>query len=93
MPRVPRPCSSWPACSPRAAPSTHPELSLTCDCELTLFLFYVPRFNYTIRFASWSGEEMGLYGSRAYAAKAKAAGEDIVAALNADMIGTAHTRL
>lgn len=45
------------------------------------------KFNYTIRFASWSGEEMGLYGSRAYAAKAKAAGEDIVAALNADMIG------
>jgi Zn-dependent M28 family amino/carboxypeptidase len=31
---------------------------------------------------------MGLYGSRAYAAKAKAAGEDIVAALNADMIGS-----
>lgn len=46
------------------------------------------RFNHTIRFCSWSGEEQGLYGSRAYAQKAKDAGENIAAALNADMIGT-----
>jgi len=45
------------------------------------------KFNFTLRFASWSGEEQGLYGSRAYAAKVKAEGQNIIAALNADMIG------
>jgi hypothetical protein len=44
-------------------------------------------FKHTIRFCFWSGEEQGLYGSRDYAAKAKATNENIIAALNADMIG------
>jgi len=45
------------------------------------------KFKYTIRFCSWSGEEQGLLGSREYAKLAKQDGEDIIAVLNADMIG------
>jgi Zn-dependent M28 family amino/carboxypeptidase len=45
------------------------------------------KFSYTIRFCAWSGEEQGLYGSRDYASKAKRAGENLIATLNADMIG------
>lgn len=43
----------------------------------------------TIRWIAFSGEEQGLYGSHAHAASAAAAGEQIVAVFNADMIGWA----
>jgi len=49
-------------------------------------------FKYTIRFCSWAGEEQGLYGSRAYAQLMKDNRVDIVAALNADMIGWKNPR-
>jgi hypothetical protein len=45
------------------------------------------KFKYTLRFCSWSGEEQGLLGSREHAKNAKLAGENIIAALNADMLG------
>ena len=45
------------------------------------------RFKYTVRFCLWSGEEQGLYGSRAYASKMKQDGENIIAVLNGDMLG------
>jgi Zn-dependent M28 family amino/carboxypeptidase len=41
----------------------------------------------TIRFISYTGEEQGLWGSAAYAQKAKDAGRHIRAVLNFDMIG------
>ena len=41
----------------------------------------------TIRFISFTGEEQGLWGSSAYAQKAKDAGRHIRAMLNFDMIG------
>jgi hypothetical protein len=41
----------------------------------------------TIRFVSFTGEEQGLWGSAAYAQKAKDAGRHIRAMLNFDMIG------
>ncbi len=44
------------------------------------------QFEGTIRFVAFSGEELGLYGSEAYAAAARQAGENIVAAINLDMI-------
>jgi len=44
------------------------------------------KYPYTLRLGSWSGEEQGLYGSTAYANAQKAAGADIVAMLQADMI-------
>ena len=40
----------------------------------------------TIRFAFWTGEEQGLNGSEAYAQRADAANENILAYLNLDMI-------
>jgi len=45
------------------------------------------KFKYTVRFCLWSGEEQGLIGSRAYAAKMRRDGEDILAVLNGDMLG------
>jgi hypothetical protein len=44
-------------------------------------------FKRTIKFCAWSGEEQGLYGSGAYAAEARAAGDVINGVLNFDMIG------
>jgi hypothetical protein len=44
-------------------------------------------FERTIRFVFFTGEEQGLFGSVAYARQAAAAGENIVAVLNLDMIG------
>lgn len=44
-------------------------------------------FRHTIRFITFAGEEQGLYGSRAYAAEARARGDDILAVINADMVG------
>jgi len=45
------------------------------------------RFNYTIIFAAWTVEEMGLHGSERWAGKAAKEGMDIGAYLNFDMIG------
>jgi len=48
-------------------------------------------FERTIIFATWCGEEQGLYGSAAWAAEAAAAGMNIVACYNFDMIGYSGT--
>ena len=48
-------------------------------------------FNYTIRFITFSGEEDGLYGSYMYAHNASQRGDNIVAVIDADMIGYANT--
>jgi photosystem II stability/assembly factor-like uncharacterized protein len=45
------------------------------------------RFEKTIKFIAWSGEEQGLYGSGEYAAQAVTRGDTIAAVLNFDMIG------
>merc|ERR1719272_295845 len=45
------------------------------------------QFKYTLVLGAWSGEEQGLVGSRAYAAKCKTNGDNILAMLQADMIG------
>jgi len=44
-------------------------------------------FERTLRFVLFTGEEQGLLGSQAYAQDCAAAGEEIVAVLNMDMIG------
>lgn len=44
-------------------------------------------FQYTIKFVCFNGEEQGLLGSAAYAAEMAAAGENIIAVYNCDMIG------
>lgn len=48
-------------------------------------------FNHTIRFVAFSGEEQGLYGSHFYASDAYENGDNIIAVLNADMMGYAET--
>ena len=45
------------------------------------------QFPWSIRFIAWSGEELGLWGSRHYAAEALAGDERILGVLNFDMIG------
>jgi hypothetical protein len=47
------------------------------------------RFNHTIRFITFSGEEVGTYGSFTYARDASYRGDNIVAVLNMDMLGYA----
>jgi len=47
-------------------------------------------FNHTIRFVAFDGEEQGLLGSHEYAEEASQNGDNIVGALNADMIGYAE---
>lgn len=49
------------------------------------------RFNHTIKFITFSGEEVGTYGSFTYAREASYRGDNIVAVLNMDMIGYANT--
>ncbi|MBM3310180.1 MAG: Zn-dependent exopeptidase M28 [Candidatus Aminicenantes bacterium] len=44
-------------------------------------------FDFTLKFICFSAEEWGLYGSKDYAQKAKAAGETILGVINMDMIG------
>lgn len=46
--------------------------------------------DYTVRFIAFSAEEWGLWGSRAYAAAARAAGERIRGVINLDMIAYAN---
>ena len=46
-------------------------------------------FNSTIRFITFGGEEQIMVGSTRYAKEAKANGDNIIAVLNADMIGYA----
>ncbi|MGD9141696.1 MAG: M20/M25/M40 family metallo-hydrolase, partial [bacterium] len=45
------------------------------------------RFEKTIRFICFSGEEIGLQGSGAYAPEARVRGDDIAGVINLDMIG------
>lgn len=49
-------------------------------------MFRQYRFERTVRFLLVTGEEQGLYGSEAHAAAADAAGDNLVAVLNMDMI-------
>ena len=49
------------------------------------------QFNHTIKFITFSGEEVGTYGSFSYARDASHRGDNIIAVLNMDMIGFANT--
>jgi photosystem II stability/assembly factor-like uncharacterized protein len=49
-------------------------------------LFSAARFEKTIKFCLWTGEEQGLLGSEAYAGEAFENGDDIVGVFNFDMI-------
>ncbi|MFN2188029.1 MAG: M28 family peptidase [Candidatus Promineifilaceae bacterium] len=50
-------------------------------------IFSQYRWGCTLRFAFFTGEEQGLYGSDAYSARAVSQGENIIGVLNMDMLG------
>ncbi|NTV80977.1 MAG: M20/M25/M40 family metallo-hydrolase, partial [Candidatus Aminicenantes bacterium] len=54
--------------------------------EAARILVNVP-LDFTVRFIAFSGEEQGLFGSRAHASGAASRGERIVGIINLDMIG------
>ena len=87
-------CSHYDSTSPSStrltdAPGADDNASGTAAVlEAARVLADVP-LDYTVRFVAFSAEEWGLYGSRAYAAAARGAGEAIRGVLNLDMIGYA----
>ena len=68
------------------APGADDNASGTLAVLTAAELFRDFRFERTVRFVLFTGEEQGLYGSAAHAAQAAAAGDDIAAVLNFDMI-------
>lgn len=58
--------------------------SAVLECARILSKF---EFNSTIRFVTYSGEELGLHGSRYYSKKLAEANEEIAGVINLDMIG------
>ncbi|MBI2504736.1 MAG: M20/M25/M40 family metallo-hydrolase [Candidatus Latescibacteria bacterium] len=59
-------------------------MALVLECARVLAEQHFP---WSIRFVAFSGEELGLWGSRAYATQAVERGERILGVLNFDMIG------
>lgn len=68
------------------APGCDDNASGTCTAMLAARILSQYEFEGTIRFIAFSGEEQWMVGSLAYAAEARARGENIVAAINLDMI-------
>ncbi|MGB9596764.1 MAG: M20/M25/M40 family metallo-hydrolase [Candidatus Poribacteria bacterium] len=58
--------------------------SAVLECARILSKF---EFNSTIKFVTYSGEELGLHGSRYYSKKLAEANEEIAGVINLDMIG------
>lgn len=59
-------------------------VALVLECARVLAQQHFP---WSIRFIAFSGEELGLWGSRAYATQAVERGERILGVLNYDMVG------
>lgn len=49
------------------------------------------KFNHTIKFIAFSGEDVGMYGSQDYVRKAYERNENIIATINMDTLGRAET--
>lgn len=85
-------CSHYDSTSPSRltlAPGADDNASGTAAVlEAARVLAPVP-LDFTVRFIAFSAEEWGLWGSRAYAAAARAAGESILGVVNLDMIAYA----
>jgi len=69
------------------APGADDNASGSVGVMLAAELFDQYWFKKTIRFVFFTGEEQGLLGAQAYAAKVQADGDNIVAVFNMDMIG------
>jgi hypothetical protein len=84
-------CSHYDSISPSAtretlAPGADDNASGTAAVLEAARVLAPYDFDFTIRFAAFSAEEWGLWGSRAHAAAARAAGERVLGVINLDMI-------
>lgn len=81
--------------SPTYAPGADDNASGSVGVLVAAEILRAHRFERTIRFVFFTGEEQGMCGSRRYAAYVAGLGENIVAVYNLDMIawdtGTSHT--
>ncbi|MCP3904117.1 MAG: Zn-dependent exopeptidase M28 [Planctomycetes bacterium] len=68
------------------APGCDDNASGTAAVMMAASILAAESFDATIRFIAFSGEEQWMVGSEAYAMAAEAAGENIVAAINLDML-------
>ncbi|KYK34652.1 MAG: hypothetical protein AYK22_05025 [Thermoplasmatales archaeon SG8-52-3] len=73
------------------SPGADDDGSGTAAVLAAAYLLSQYQFNHTIRFVAFSGEEQGLLGSYKYVEDAFANSDNIIAALNADMIAYAIT--
>jgi len=72
------------------SPGADDDGSGTAAVLAAAYLMSQYEFNHTIRFVTFDGEEQGLLGSHEYAEEAYGNGDNIVGALNGDMIGYAE---
>ena len=79
--------------TPSLSPGADDDASGTVAVLMTAFIMSQSqyKFNYTIKFVVFSGEEQGMLGSQVYVADAADEGWNIVGVLNADMISYAET--
>jgi Peptidase family M28 len=85
-------CSHYDSTSPSRqtlAPGADDNASGTAAVLETARALAPYPLDFTVRFIAFSAEEWGLYGSRAYAAAARQAGERIIGVINLDMIAYA----
>ncbi len=88
-------CAHYDSTSPTAtrltlAPGADDNASGTAAVVEAARVLAPHELDYTVRFIAFSAEEWGLYGSRAYAAAARAANERVRGVINLDMIAYAN---
>ncbi|HWR64305.1 MAG TPA: M20/M25/M40 family metallo-hydrolase [Candidatus Thermoplasmatota archaeon] len=74
-----------------SSPGADDDTSGTVAVLIAALIMSQYKFNHTIKFVAFSGEEEGLLGSQVYAQEADAQGWDIKGVLNCDMISYAIT--
>ncbi|MEM4257779.1 MAG: M28 family peptidase [Candidatus Thermoplasmatota archaeon] len=75
----------------KSAPAANDDGSGTAAVLLSAAVLNQFSFNHTLKFVAFSGEEIGLLGSHAYAKESYENHENILLNINADMIGHAET--
>ncbi len=75
----------------KKSPAANDDGSGTAAVLLSGMILNQFSFNHTLRFVTFSGEEVGLLGSHAYAKESYENHENIILNINADMIGHAET--
>ncbi|MGB0952852.1 MAG: M20/M25/M40 family metallo-hydrolase [Planctomycetota bacterium] len=77
---------NWAGSAGSPAPGADDDASGTAGVLEIARILSQQNFDYTIRFCAWSGEEMGLLGSEAYAAHLASIGAEVVGMVQLDMI-------